>query len=106
LFFRPSNHTIAAPFLFYAGAIFWMAIRQKEVAIFKSISKRSSKLYGPLQSRIFEAEPVVSIFDRIAQAQYVDKHGAAICRLMVPRRRSPALMKVLATSLIGSRLQG
>jgi hypothetical protein len=76
-----------------------MAIRQKEVAIFKSISKRSSKLYGALQSRIFEAEPVVSIFDRIAQAQYVDKHGAAICSLMVRAGDHPRFMKVLATSL-------
>jgi hypothetical protein len=38
-----------------------MAIRQKEVAIFKPISKRLFTCVGAPQSRIFEAEPVVSI---------------------------------------------
>ena len=91
LFFHPSNQTIAALFPARVGALFWMAIREKEVAITKSIPNALQSYVGGLQSRIFEAEPGVSIFDRLPQAQHVDKHAPRFCRLMVPRRRSPAL---------------
>ena len=60
---------------------------------------------GGLQSRTFEAEPVVSISDRLAQAQYVDKHAPRFCRLLFRAGDQQRFMKVLATSLMGTPIK-